>query len=183
MQQVEIFCSLIRWLWCSKTGAITHQNTCYMKKKMTLAFSPGNFRFCLFSLFSLFAAVGLYAQTVTGVVKDAENQPVSGATITVKGTNTATVTNDAGSFSINAGPTATLVITHVNFLDQEIQVNNRTSLSVSMNRLEGTIDEVVVTALGIRRQAKKLGYSTTSVNTDELIKNRTTKRNLPGKCD
>lgn len=145
-----------------------------MKKKMQLAFSPGGFRFYSILLFSLFLSVGLYAQTVTGTVRDAESNPVTQATVTVKGTNRATVTNSAGSFTIVASGTDVLVITHVNFIDQEIPLNGRTSISVNMVRAEGAIDEVVVTALGIRRQAKKLGYSTTSVNTDELIKNRTT---------
>ena len=145
-----------------------------MKKKMKLASPPGDFRFYFLILFSLFVSAGAIAQTVTGTVRNAEDQPVTGATVTVKGTNRATVTNTSGNFSIVAGSSDVLVITHVNYLDQEIQVNGRTSVSASLTAVVGTIDEVVVTALGIRRQARKLGYATETVNPDELIKNRTT---------
>ncbi|MEI9943820.1 MAG: SusC/RagA family TonB-linked outer membrane protein [Chitinophagaceae bacterium] len=145
-----------------------------MNKNLHLAFSPGRFRFYFLSLFFLFASVSLYAQTVTGTVTDGEAKPVSGATVSVKGTNRATVTNNAGTFTINASRTEVLVISYVGFIEQEIPVNGRTSVSVNLIRGDGTIEEVVVTALGIRRQAKKLGYSATSVNTDEMVKNRTT---------
>ncbi len=142
-----------------------------MNKNLHLAFSPGRFRFYFLSLFFLFASVSLYAQTVTGTVTDGEAKPVSGATVSVKGTNRATVTNNAGTFTINASRTEVLVISYVGFIEQEIPVNGRTSVSVNLIRGDGTIEEVVVTALGIRRQAKKLGYSATSVNTDEMVKN------------
>ncbi len=144
-----------------------------MKKKMLLAFSPVSFRFYSILFFSLLISVGLYAQTATGTVTDGENKPVTEATVTVKGTRRATITNSAGSFSINAGTNDVLVITHVNFISQEISLNGRNSVTIILVRGDGSMDEVVVTALGIRRQSRKLGFSTTSVNTDEMIKNRT----------
>src|SRR6185436_12819686 len=68
-----------------------------------------------------------------------------------------------------------IVVSHVGFATIEVPVNGRSDISVSMIKGDGSdLDVVVVTALGIKRQAKKLGYSATSVNTDELIKNRTT---------
>jgi TonB-linked SusC/RagA family outer membrane protein len=127
----------------------------------------------LFLLF-LFFSVGAYSQTVTGTVKDDENKAVPGATVTVKGTPRATVTNNSGAFSISAGGSDILVITFVGFLTQEIPLNNRNEISVSMIRGATNMNEVVVVALGIKRESKKLGFSTTSVNADELVKNRTT---------
>lgn len=144
-----------------------------MKKKMQLASLPGGFRFYSILLFSLFLSVGLYAQTVTGTVTDGENKPISGATVTVKGTTRATATNAAGIFTINASGTETLVISSVDFVSQEVPVNNRTSISVSLSRAEGTMDEIVVVALGIKKEAKKLGYAATTANMNELTQNRT----------
>jgi TonB-linked SusC/RagA family outer membrane protein len=146
-----------------------------MRKKMKLAASPALSRL-LFSLsLILFFSVAAMAQTVTGTVTDAANKPLPGVTVTVKGTNRATVTNDAGSFSINASGTDVLVLTSVGFATQEIPVNRRSSITINMAAGAGqNLDEVVVTALGIRRESRKLGYAATSVNTDELVKNRTT---------
>ena len=85
-----------------------------MRKKIKLAASPALSRL-LFSLsLILFFSVAAVAQTVTGTVTDADNKPVSGVTVQVKGTPRATVTNDAGSFSINAGGTDVLVFRSCN---------------------------------------------------------------------
>ena len=85
-----------------------------MRKKIKLAASPALSRL-LFSLsLILFFSVAAVAQTVTGTVTDADNKPVSGVTVQVKGTPRATVTNDAGSFSINAGGTDVLVFSSCN---------------------------------------------------------------------
>ena len=141
---------------------------------MLLAFSPVNSRFC-FLFFSFFLiTVSVCAQTVKGTVSDNERKPVSGATVSVKGTSKATATNSAGSFSINAASNDTIVVSYVGFVTMEIPVNNRNDISVSMIRTDGSdLDVVVVTALGIRKSSKKLGYSTTSVNPDDLVKHRT----------
>ena len=144
-----------------------------MKKKLLPAFLLVYLRFCFLLLLPFFS-VAIYAQTVTGTVTDEESKPVSGATVSVKGTKAAIATNSVGNFSINAKGTDVLVITYIGFITQEISLNGRSFLSVKMVRGEGTMSEVIVTALGIRRESRKLGYSATSVNTDELVKNRTT---------
>src|SRR5215210_6266546 len=82
----------------------------------------------LFLLFS-FAA---FSQTVTGTVTDTENKALAGVTVTVKGTKRATATNDAGNFSINATGTDVLVFTSVGFSQQEIPVNGRSTMTISM---------------------------------------------------
>ncbi|MEO6230263.1 MAG: SusC/RagA family TonB-linked outer membrane protein [Ferruginibacter sp.] len=147
-----------------------------MKKKLQLVFSPGRFRIYSLLLFSFFASAGLYAQTVTGKVTDGSNKPVAGVTVTVKGTSRSTLTTDEGNFSIGAKGTDVLVLTSVGFSTQEVSVNRRSNITVNMIAGSGqqSLDEVVVTALGIKRQSKRLGYSATSVNADELVKNRTT---------
>jgi TonB-linked SusC/RagA family outer membrane protein len=145
-----------------------------MKKKLLPAFSPRRFRFCFLSLFSFFTSLAMYAQTVTGKVTDAESKPVADVTVTVKGTSRATTTNSSGDFSINATDRETLVFSSVGFLKQEVSLNGRTTINIVFVRGERAMDEVVVVALGVRREAKKLGYAATSVKTDELVTNRTT---------
>lgn len=145
-----------------------------MKKKMQLASLPGGFRFYSILLFSLFLSVGIYAQTVTGTVTDGENKPVSGVTVTVKGTTRATATNNAGAYTINASGNDVLVFSSVGFTTQELSLNGRTTINVSLVRSDGAnMDEVVVVALGLKRQPRSLGYSATTAKVDEMQQNRT----------
>jgi hypothetical protein len=129
-----------------------------MKEKIQLVFSSDKLCSCFLSLIFVLISVSLSAQTVTGTVLDEESKPVTGATVTVKGTNKATLTNVSGYFSINAGRSDVLLISYIGFITQEIPLNSRTTLSISLVRGEGTtIEEVVVTALGIKRNPKKIG--------------------------
>jgi TonB-linked SusC/RagA family outer membrane protein len=128
--------------------------------------------FCLF-LFLFFSAAS-FAQNITGTVSDENNQPIVGATVQVKNTNRAAVTNNSGNFSINASANDVLVISSVGYGTQEITLSGRKTVAVSL--AAGTarnLSEVVVTALGIRKQARSLGYSATNVSPDELTVNRT----------
>lgn len=146
-----------------------------MRKKLQLVAPPALSKLLFSLFFILFFAAAAVAQTVTGTVTDGSNKPVAGVTVTVKGTNRATVTNESGSFSINAAGTDVLVLSSVGFATQEVPVERRTNLTVNLSTgAAQNLDEVVVTALGIRRESKKLGYSATSVNPDELSKQRTT---------
>ena len=128
----------------------------------------------LFFLFSfLFCCSVSFAQTVTGTVTDPESKPISNVTVNVKGTNRAVLTDDAGKFNITAAGNDVLVLTHVGYETREEPINGRQSVSVSMVVNAGSMVDVVVTALGIRRQSRKLGYATSTVNADELVKQRT----------
>jgi TonB-linked SusC/RagA family outer membrane protein len=159
------------FLW----GCLFYRTTCYMKKKMLLAFSPAYSRLCLLFLFFSLIAVGAIAQTVKGNVLDSEKKPVAGATVGVKGTTKATVTDADGNFSINAAGNDIIVVSFVGFTTMEVPVDGKTNLAITLLRGDGTdLSEVVVTALGIRKDAKKLGYATTSVQPQELVTNRTT---------
>ena len=144
-----------------------------MKKKCTLAFPPALSRFYLLFCF-LFITAWSFAQTVTGTVSDENGKKLSAVSVTVKGTTAGATTDAAGNFSVTAASDAVLVFTSVGFTMQEVPVRGRNVLAVVLITSNQDLGEVVVTALGIRRETKKLGYSTTSVNTDELVKNRTT---------
>lgn len=145
-----------------------------MKKKLVLASSPGNSRFYFLFLAFFLLSVGAYAQTVRGSVTD-EGKPVGGATVAVKGTTRATSTDSLGRFTVNAAANDVLIVSFIGYSTIEVPVNGRADIPVIMVRGTGSeLDAVVVTALGVRKEAKKLGYATTSVNPEELVKNRTT---------
>jgi TonB-dependent SusC/RagA subfamily outer membrane receptor len=119
----------------------------------------------------------VHAQTrqVKGVVVSGQNnEPVAGATIQVKGKSIGTSTNKDGTFSINVptGPN-TLVISNIGYDPVERSIdNNASDLSISLVQNNAQLGEVVVTALGISRQAKTLVYATQTVKTSELTEAR-----------
>jgi len=112
--------------------------------------------------------------TVSGVVGDETNVPLPGVNVLVKGTTTGTVTDSDGRYSLVVpNENATLVFSFIGYALQEVAVANRSQLDVSMVTDITSLDEVVVTALGIERASKSLGYSATKVKGDEFAINRT----------
>ena len=105
----------------------------------------------------------------TGSVQDKDGNPVVNATINEKGTGNNTVSGPNGSFSIEVNDGATLVISSVGFQQQEIRTGNNTTATIQMLASTGTLDEVVVTALGVSRQQKSLGYSTSTIKAEDLV--------------
>ena len=114
-----------------------------------------------------------FGQSITGTVSDDNGKRLPAVTVLVKGTRTATATDSLGRFSINASGNSVLVFTSIGFADQEISVNGRTSVNVVLLSTNQSLSEVVVTTLGVKKESRKLGYSVTSVNADELVKQRT----------
>lgn len=114
----------------------------------------------------------VFAQQVSGTISDG-GKPLPKATIHVKGTSRTTTSNDAGQFSIAASVKDVLVITSVGFLTQEIQVGNNPLLNVILVIDSKSMDEVMVTALGISKRSRGLGYAATNVKPEELTVNRT----------
>lgn len=145
-----------------------------MRKKLKLVASPALSKLLSTISLFLFFSVAALAQTVSGTVTDAASKPLSGVTVQVKNTTKAAVTNDAGQFQINAGGTDVLVFSYVGFGGQEITVSGRSSgINVMLTEGERSMQEVVVTALGITKEKRSLGYATTKVNPEELTINRT----------
>src|SRR5205085_11648391 len=88
----------------------------------------------LFYLFSfLFFSFAAYSQNVTGTVTDADNKPVSNATVQVNGTSRVSLTDDAGRFSIAASGSNVLVITSVGYIKQEVTLDGKQSLSITLS--------------------------------------------------
>jgi TonB-linked SusC/RagA family outer membrane protein len=114
--------------------------------------------------------------SVSGVViSDEDGEPIVGASVLVKGTSIGTVTNLEGKYTLSGIPAGakTLRISFVGMQTQDVPIKAGTIVTVLKSDAE-LLDEVVVTALGISRSEKTLGYSATSVKSDEIIKARTT---------
>ena len=123
----------------------------------------------------IFVAMGLCATTVfaqgisvSGTVTDDMNEPLPGASVQVKGTSAGNVTDANGKFTITVpNRNAVLVFSYVGFTPQEITVGTRTTINVTLQ--ESTVlEDVVVTALGIKRATKALSYSATEKRGDEI---------------
>ncbi len=112
--------------------------------------------------------------TVKGKVVDDQGLPLPGVTVKVKGTTTATVTNVDGAFQITAPDAkSTLVFSYIGFVTKEVELNGRTSLSVTLATSSGALGEVTVTALGIEKKTSDIGYSVTTVKGDEIERTNT----------
>ncbi len=122
----------------------------------------------------MLATVLVHAQSraVTGRVLDENGVPVSGASILIKGTSTGASASAEGNFTISAKSGDVLVISSTNFSPREIRLNNQTSVAVTLTRSGAVIDEVVVTAMGIRRKAQEIGYSTARLNSAQIAEGR-----------
>ncbi len=107
------------------------------------------------------------------VTSNKDNSPLAGATITVKGKNRSAVSDANGNFQINAVSGDVLLVEYVNYDPREVRVSGSSVGSVSLTQKETNIGEVVVTALGISKSSRSLGYSATNVKADELTVNRT----------
>lgn len=125
-------------------------------------------------LIAISPGIYLFAQerkTVTGTVTDANGDPLPGASVAVKGEEALTATDGIGRFSVSLTPAQNvLVITSVGYEPAEVTVGNNTSLTVALlpNVLEA--DAVVVTALGVRKEKRELGFSITEVKGSDLAK-------------
>lgn len=109
--------------------------------------------------------------TVTGKVTSAsDGMPLIGVSIVLKGTAEGTVTDLEGNYTINVPSNATLVFSYIGYVIQEIAVENRRNISIVMDESAETLSEVVVTALGIGREEKSLGYSVGKLGSEELAK-------------
>ena len=111
---------------------------------------------------------------VTGqVISAKEQQGIPGVNILVRNTQLGTTTDGNGNFALNIPANATLVFSAIGYAGTTIDVGNRTQLSVSLKEAEQSLSEVVVTALGIKKEAKTLGYATAIVNPEQVTTNRT----------
>jgi len=124
-------------------------------------------------LFSLFLAVFVLAvanaqvRPVTGTVKDDKGAAVAYASVKVKGQASAVVADEKGNFKISAAPNASLVVSATGFASTEVKAT-ATSIDVVLTRQVEDLENVVVTAQGIRKKSKEIGYAYSKVSNDEI---------------
>ncbi|SDD28031.1 TonB-linked outer membrane protein, SusC/RagA family [Pedobacter soli] len=112
------------------------------------------------------------AQTkISGIVKDDAQQPIPGVSVLVKGTKKAISTDLSGRFTIDAKTGETLLLSSIGFISQEVQVSGNT-LTIILKTDSKNLNEVVVTALGIRKEKRNLGYAIQEVKGADLVKAR-----------
>lgn len=148
----------------------TPYNNCFQK----LARAVGLLSLIFGLAFSMTNPVMAQGFEVTGQVLDAETgEPIPGANIVEVGTQTGTVTDADGEFSLTvSGSDVQLRISFVSYDPQIINLNGRSELTIEMNQLVAELDDLVITAFGMERERKALGYSVTEVQGAELAQAR-----------
>lgn len=109
---------------------------------------------------------------VTGTITDENGEPIIGATIKEKGTQNAVISDVDGNFVLNTTEGAELEITYIGYADQTLKVTGKDKYSVSMSSGTKELNEVVVTALGIKRAEKALSYNVQQVSGEDLLTNK-----------
>lgn len=151
-----------------------------MKKKCQLLFT---LLFVLGFCFPIYANVAnataginenLQNKKITGTVVDSGDTPIVGASILIKGTSSGTITNKDGIFTLNVATQGSiLVVSYVGYTTREITIGASSSYRIILTEDTQTLDEIVVTAMGIKKERKALGYSVQDIKSDELLKNKT----------
>lgn len=123
-----------------------------------------------FTLICLVLSISAWAQTITGKVTAAgDGSALPGVSVLVKGTTNGTTTDMDGSFTVNASSNSTLVFSFIGYQTQEERVGNRSVLNVVLTEDETILNEVVVTALGVKREKKSLGYALQELKGESIV--------------
>ncbi|MDC6366698.1 MULTISPECIES: SusC/RagA family TonB-linked outer membrane protein [Flavobacteriaceae] len=107
-------------------------------------------------------------KSITGTVTDSENVPLPGVNIVVEGTSNGTQTDFDGNYTIGASEGNTLLFTYIGQKDVRLVVGTDRVINVQMEEDAQALEEVVVTAQGVKQEKKALGYSVASVSSDEI---------------
>src|SRR5690554_1625210 len=126
----------------------------------------------ILTLFLAFVVQFTFAQekTISGTVSDENGLPFPGVNIIVKGTTSGTQTDFDGNYSITASTGDVLSYSFVGYTTKEMTVGAASRMSFSMAPDVMAIDEVVVTALGIKKEERSIGYSAQNLKSDDLNK-------------
>lgn len=113
------------------------------------------------------------SRTITGTILSSKGEPVAGAAIQIKGKKAGTTASETGTFSISVQSGDVLVITAINHVAQEVKVGTTNSYTITLAEQDAALSEVVVTALGIKREKKSLAYAVQTVGNDQINKSGT----------
>ncbi|HWB93248.1 MAG TPA: carboxypeptidase-like regulatory domain-containing protein, partial [Puia sp.] len=121
-------------------------------------------------LFYSLAAISQTTQSITGKVFSKDGQPIADASVRIEGAKTGTTTNAKGEFRLNAKPGTVLIISAIAFSPERITITDgRTSYTVSLSESAKFMDEVVVSAGGLKSRIKEQGYAATELKATELV--------------
>jgi TonB-linked SusC/RagA family outer membrane protein len=140
------------------------------------------FKICTSFLLFFALTLSAYAQQISGTVSDENGVPLPGATVVVEGTATGVSTDFDGNYSIDASQGDILVFSYVGYQSQSVSVGASSTVDVSLEP-DSLLDEVVVTALGLTRAKKSLGYSVSEISSEQVntIKDHNLANALVGK--
>ena len=149
-----------------------------MKQKLPSSIRAGrvSYRRAVLTLAILLMGLPLLAQTITGTVVSSEaGQALPGVSILVKGTTSGTTTRTDGTYTLNVpNPSSVLIYSFIGFEAQEVSVGSKTNINVTLAVSTQALNEVVVTALGISKQQRNLGYVTQKIDNSALSQARET---------
>ena len=112
----------------------------------------------------------LQQKHITGKVSGQDGSPLAGVTVVLVGTNSGTITDADGFYSIDVqNDQSVLRFSFIGYGTKDVTVGSQNVINISLEETLMQMDEVIVTALGIKREAKSLGYAATSVNTDQIV--------------
>ncbi|AKD54224.1 SusC/RagA family TonB-linked outer membrane protein [Spirosoma radiotolerans] len=111
------------------------------------------------------------AQSISGKVTGGnDGQPLPGVSIVVKGSTLGTITDADGKYTITTAKNRTLVFSFIGYKSKEVAIDSRSTVDVTLEEDASNINEVVVTAFGIKKEERALGYATAVVNNEALVK-------------
>ncbi|MEP7111306.1 MAG: carboxypeptidase-like regulatory domain-containing protein, partial [Ferruginibacter sp.] len=124
----------------------------------------------------LLCLTSVFAQTtIKGKVIDAAGKSLPGVSVIQRGSKNGTVTDPSGNYSlVLTNNNSVIIFSSTGFETKSEAVGGRNSINITLTAQDKAMDEVIVTALGIRRQSRKLGYAASTVIVDEITQNRTT---------
>ncbi|WP_324670546.1 SusC/RagA family TonB-linked outer membrane protein [Hymenobacter sp. GOD-10R] len=123
-------------------------------------------------LFGLMPQLLLAQSTISGIVSDEQHQPLPGVSVIVKGTTKGTTTDSRGQFTLGASSSEVLVFHFVGSVPQEVPVGDQKTFTITLRTDNKQLDEVVVTALGVKKETRRIGYAVQEVNGEDLVRAR-----------
>lgn len=130
--------------------------------------------YCVFILSLVSVAAIAQNMTIKGKVTDDSGQPLYGVNVAIKGTTKGTITDEKGSYSIDATKGSVITFSYIGFTATSFTIANSNTIDVSLKPEASNLSEVVVTALGISKEARKVGYAVTTIGGDQMVKARET---------
>jgi len=129
------------------------------------------FLFTIFLMSAVMFIASAQKRTINGVVREqSSNDLLPGVTVLEKGTSNGTVTNIDGEFSLSVNQGATLIVSYIGLETKEVPVGESSTLEVILAPSSEQVGEVVVTAMGIRKETKALGYAVQAIEGTEIVK-------------